>query len=115
MSNLSANPSSLQAQAVFRVDTFTVPAAHLAAFAERVRLIDQAVSEMPGCQQHLVLTQALADGSTRVISLVEWANAAVMADAKTTMQQRYAAEGFNPQAFLQALGVRAEFGVMHRH
>ncbi|SMC29237.1 hypothetical protein SAMN02745857_03710 [Andreprevotia lacus DSM 23236] len=96
--------------ALFRIDRFIVPAAALAAFSARVHRIDRMVRELPGCKRNLVLTQALENGNVRVLTLVEWADEATLHHAKAQIQQRYAAEGFDPQAFMNELGVEAEFG-----
>jgi heme-degrading monooxygenase HmoA len=99
---------------VFRVDRFAVPAQARFAFMEQVQRVDQALSTLPGCRQNLVLTQAGGSGELDVVTLVEWASAKAMAAAKAFMQGKYAEEGFDPQAFMQRLGVRADLGVYGR-
>jgi len=95
---------------LFRVDTFEVPAAALPAFLERVHLSDRLLAELPGCLQHRVLTRAGDGPGYDVVTIVEWANAAAMAAAKTAVQHRYAEEGFDPPAFMRGLGVKASMG-----
>jgi heme-degrading monooxygenase HmoA len=114
LSPLSVNVSNLASgeasAAVYRLDRFVVPAAAMERFMARVRVIDQAVSVMDGCRQNLVLTQQAGNGDYHVATLVEWENPAAVAAAKAAMAQRYAQEGFEPAAFMQQIGVRAEMG-----
>jgi hypothetical protein len=49
-----------------------------------------------------------------LVTFVEWASAEAMAAARAFMQGKYAEEGFDPQAFMQRLGVRADLGVYGR-
>ncbi|MBB5191655.1 hypothetical protein HNQ50_002385 [Silvimonas terrae] len=97
--------------AVFRVDQFVVPNAVLPAFMKQVRRIDALLHEMPGCEQNLVLTRAHDADTTRVLTLVQWQSQTAMVVARDFVQQIYAAEGFAPPAFIQQLGVVADFGV----
>jgi hypothetical protein len=94
--------------ASFRVDRFAVPRPALEPFMARVRLTQRMLDERPGCRQNLVLLGA-PDGETiGVVTIVEWASADAMNDARAAMQQHYAAEGFDPAAFIRALGIRAD-------
>ncbi|GGP27143.1 antibiotic biosynthesis monooxygenase [Silvimonas amylolytica] len=101
-----ANPS-----AVFRIDQFVVPDQVLPAFMKQAHRIDALLHEMPGCEHHLVLTRQHDATHTRVLTLVQWHNEAGMAAAKAVVQQIYASEGFEPSAFIQKLGVTADFGI----
>ena len=96
---------------VFRVDQFVVPNHALPAFLKQVHRIDALLHEMPGCEQNLVLTRKEDIDTTRVLTLVQWQNEAGMAAAKAVVQQIYAAEGFDPPAFMRQLGVVADFGM----
>ena len=93
----------------FRVDRFAVPRAALAPFLERVRRSQRLLDEQPGCLQNLVLSRD--DGiqaDVDVVTIVEWADDAAMRAARATVQARYAAEGFDPSAFMRGLGVQAD-------
>lgn len=96
---------------LFRIDRFNVPAATVGAFMDRVHRIQLLLDPQPGCRQNLVLTQIGEDGAMRVITVVEWENAAAMSTARTWMQRRYAEEGFDPAAFMRQLGVEADLGL----
>ena len=107
-----SNASSVTASAsVFRVDTFVVPADALPTFIEQVRRIQQMLSSVPGRQQNLVLTQTEGSREFNVMTLVGWVSTEAMVAAKAVMQGRYAEEGFDPPAFMQRLGVRANIGL----
>jgi heme-degrading monooxygenase HmoA len=93
---------------VYRLDHFVVPAAAMPAFTERLRHTQQALDDMPGCRQNLVLSRIGAGGEYDIATLVEWESAEALAAAKAAMQQRYAAAGFDPAGFMRALGIRAD-------
>ena len=103
--------SSQVSGSVYRIDKFAVPQDALAAFLERLRWVDQALGAMPGCKQSLVLTQLGDTSEFNVTTVVEWASPEAMAAAKALIQKRYAEEGFNPPAFMQRLGVKADMGL----
>jgi heme-degrading monooxygenase HmoA len=96
---------------LFRVDKFAVPPASLPAFLERVRRVDHLLATQPGCRQNLVLTQTDGPGEFNVVTLVEWADAAAMAQARATVQAHYTSEGFDPPSFMKSLGIRADMSV----
>ena len=96
---------------VYRVDKFAVPPASLPAFLERVRHVDRLLATQPGCKQNLVLAQTEGPGEFNVVTIVEWADAAAMAQARATMQAHYAREGFDPPSFMKSLGIRGDLSV----
>lgn len=95
---------------VYRIDRFNVAAHALFAFMERLRLTQHLLDQLPGCRQNLVLTQPDLAGEYNLMTVVEWSSEAHMAAAKAAMQARYAQEGFDPGAFIQELGVKADMG-----
>lgn len=99
---------------VFRADSFSVPLAVLDDFMAQVQRVDRQLSALPGCRQHLVLMQldvaVAARDCIQVMTLVEWADAQALEAAKAHLQQQHARAGFSPEAFMKALGVRAEKG-----
>lgn len=99
---------------LFRVDKFAVPAASLSAFLARLHSVDRLLATQPGCRQNLVLTHTEGSGEFNVVTVVEWATAEAMARAKATMQAHYAADGFDPPAFMKSLGVRGDLSVYRR-
>jgi hypothetical protein len=98
-------------ESVFRVDKFAVPAAALPAFMEQLRRVQATLGTIAGCAQNLVLTQIEGTGEFNVVTMVEWTSAQAASAARGIMQKKYVEEGFDPVAFLQRLGVRADMGV----
>ena len=95
---------------VFRIDRFSVPPAAAPAFMDRLRRIHGWLDEQPGCFQNLVLVANEPSAEFNVLTLVEWQDAQALTAARTAVQARYAQEGFDPAAFMRALGVRADLG-----
>jgi heme-degrading monooxygenase HmoA len=103
--------SSTVAPPVFKIDRFAVPHASLPAFIKRLRWIDKILGTLPGCRTNLVLTQATDSAEFNVITIAKWANAQEFAQVKAAIQQRYADDDFDPAAYMQTLGVRADMGL----
>ncbi|WP_349742438.1 antibiotic biosynthesis monooxygenase [Roseateles cavernae] len=108
-----ATPS---ADSRYRIDKFIVPSSALSSFLKQIERIDAELSTLPGCEQHLVLIQEpdVAAEVFHVMTLVEWTSPAHLIAAKTHMRQRYRRDGFEPAAFIQELGVRADLGDYRR-
>ena len=96
---------------VYRIDKFDVPAESLNEFMDRVRRIQHHLGTLAGCSQNLVLAQTSGPGRFNVLTFVEWANSRAMTNARTLVQEHYQHEGFDPEAFMAALGVQADLGV----
>jgi len=108
---MSTSPSVHFPASVFRIDKFAVPADVLPAFIEQVHQTQETLGALPGCQQNLVLTQTGGPGEFNVVTIVEWVNTQAIVAATAVMQKKYAEEGFDPSAFMQTLGVRADLGL----
>jgi len=102
---------SLTRVPVFRIDRFNVPEAAEDVFMRRVQRIQSLIDPLPGCRQNLVLIQSRDEKRLRVMTVVEWENAAAMDEARAYVQRQYAQEGFDPPAFMRQLGVEAELGL----
>ncbi|WP_332777217.1 antibiotic biosynthesis monooxygenase [Polaromonas sp.] len=109
MPNESSASASTTA-CVFRIDKFVVPADALPAFIKQMQHIQGAVHGLPGCQRDLLLTQTGGAGEFNVVRMIEWASAEAVAAAQAVVQKKFADEGFDPAAFVQRLGVRADLG-----
>lgn len=96
---------------VYRIDRFDVPTKALRAFMERVHIIQRLLDGRPGCRQNLVLTRMSDHGEFNVMTVVEWQDTDAMASARAYIKATYAKEGFEPAAFMDSLGVRAELGL----
>jgi hypothetical protein len=106
-----AVPSTNPNPSVFRIDKFVVPPAAMSAFMARVFRIQRLLGALPGCKQNLVLTQTGGPGEFNVVTLVEWASAQAMSDAKSSIDAQYAGEGFDPASFMTSLGVRGDLAL----
>jgi hypothetical protein len=104
------NPHSPCAACVYRVDKFVVPVASLHPFIEQMHHIQGLLRGQPGCLRDLLLTQTGGAAEFNVVRIIEWASSQAVADATAAVQKKFAAEGFDPAAFAQGLGVRADLG-----
>ena len=102
-----SNPQSAST-ASFRVDRFVVPSQALEPFMARLRVTQRLLDEREGCRQNLVLAGAPEGDTIGVVTIVEWASGDAMRAARLAMQAHYAREGFDPAAFIQQLGIRAD-------
>lgn len=96
--------------AVLRVDKFTVPVDALRPFLNRMKRTQRTLRTLDGCLRAMLLTQTGGASGFNVVALVEWADAAAMESAQVFMRQRFDEIGFDPAAFAQGLGVRADLG-----
>lgn len=108
---MAGESSTSSSGSVFRVDKFAVPVDALPSFMERLHQTKRALDALPGCRQNLVLTQTAGPGEFNVVTVVEWASGEAIASAHAVMQRKYAEEGFDPAAFIERLGVKADLGL----
>ncbi|WP_029003148.1 antibiotic biosynthesis monooxygenase family protein [Azorhizobium doebereinerae] len=95
---------------VYRLDTFTVPEASVAAFAALVSETHAVLRGQPGFLRDLVLEQVAGPGACNIATVVEWADAASYRAAAQAMAARHAQTGFDRAATLARLGVVAQIG-----
>ena len=94
----------------FRLDRFVVPPHALPQFLTRLHETQKRLDELAGCRQNIVLKRTTGSGDVHVVTIVEWASAEAMRDAKAVMQAHYEREGFDPASFMNGLGVQADMG-----
>ncbi len=85
-----------------------MPTAAASAFLAQLQRVQRVLDTLSGCKQNLILTQTAGPGEFNVVTVVEWATQAAMAEAKSFMQAHYAREGFDAATFMASLGVRAD-------
>ena len=95
---------------LYRIDKFLVPIVAKADFLQRIQRTHALLDSLAGCQQNLVLLGAENGQQLELVTVVQWRNADACAAAKAVVQAHYAEEGFDPGAFMRALGVRADIG-----
>lgn len=99
-----------QTASIFRVDKFVVPEAAREKFVERLRTIQALLDGLEGCLQNLVLEQISGPGTFNFVTIVEWASPEAMENARKIAAAEYARTNFDPQAFMQQLGITADMG-----
>ena len=99
-----------QTASIFRVDKFIVPEAARDAFVERLKTIQALLDGLEGCLQNLVLEQISGPGTFNFVTIVEWASQEAMENAHTIAAAEYGKTNFNPQEFMQRLGITADMG-----
>ena len=104
-------PPGSSGSSVFRIDKFVVPSAAMPSFRSRVKSVRRILATLPGCKQNLVLTQTGGPGEFNVVTVVEWADAEAVQNAKAHMDAHYAKEGFDPQSFMKSLGIRGDLAL----
>lgn len=93
-----------------RVDKFVVPEAVYDQFVDKMKYLQQSIRRLPGCKSANVLGKTSGAGEFNVITLVEWESEEAIAGALLAMQQKFTEEKFDPKAFTQSLGIRADLG-----
>jgi quinol monooxygenase YgiN len=80
-------------------------------FVAQMQRLQATLQAQPGCLQAMVLTQCGGPGRFNVLTWVAWKDQASVDQAAAAMQRQFAAEGFDPNAFLQRLGAEPDLGV----
>jgi heme-degrading monooxygenase HmoA len=93
---------------LFRVDKFVVPAPARDAFLSAVRSAQQIVALQPGCVRNQVLEQVGGSGEFNFVSIVEWASAREMEQARHAIAQHHAQNGVDIEAFRARNGIRVD-------
>lgn len=101
MEKNSANP-------VYRVDKFIVPVAAREEFLEKVRATHLVLAQQPGFVRDLLLEQTAGPGEFNIVTLAEWESQEVIEGARLAVQALHRQMGFDPQALIQRLGIRAD-------
>jgi heme-degrading monooxygenase HmoA len=95
---------------VYRVDKFVVPAAGRDEFLGRVAETHALLRAQPGFVRDLILEQRGGPGEFNVVTLVEWASAEALPPVVAAVTAEHRRVGFDREATLARLGVRADLG-----
>lgn len=95
---------------VYRVDKFSVPPAGYEEFLGRVSAAHEMLRQQAGFVRDLVLEQQSGPGDFNIVTLVEWESEAAMAKVIEVIDRKYRESGFDRQATLTRLGIRADIG-----
>lgn len=93
---------------VYRVDKFKVPDAARQEFLARVRKTHDLLERLPGYEQGAILEQVGGPGQFNLVTIAVWQSPGVVEEARRRVRESYEAEGFDPQALMQRLGVEAD-------
>lgn len=99
---------------VYRVDKFIVPEQARTEFMEKVKPTHVLLKTLPGFVQDFVLEQSTGPGKFNFVTLVEWENEAVMAQARTAVATLHQQMNFNPQELFTRLGIQADLANYRR-
>jgi len=95
---------------VFRIDRFNGPAERRGELMVRIEETHAILGRIDGCLLNHVLEQTAEEGRFDIVTLVMWRDELAYENARRTMQARYEASGFDPRAFLEAAGIKADLG-----
>jgi quinol monooxygenase YgiN len=97
-------------RAVFRVDKFVVPPESFTEFLPKVRQTHELLRRQPGFVRDFVLEQASGPGEFNFVTIVEWESQDAVEKVRPIVAAMHASEGFDPQALMKRLGIRADIG-----
>jgi heme-degrading monooxygenase HmoA len=98
----------LQHGSLYRIDKFAAPPEARAELLAQLHATQRFLGEQKGCRQNLVLEVQSGSDRFNVLTLVEWEDASTFEAAKLAIMAARRTSGFNPQAFLERLGVEAD-------
>jgi len=93
---------------VFRVDSFLVPAPARDEFLRRVTATHQILRQQEGFVLDRIVERSLGDGTSRLITFVEWTGAGAIAGAVRAVRQAHAGDAFSAADFIAANGIIAD-------
>jgi heme-degrading monooxygenase HmoA len=99
---------SPQTRHVYRVDKFSVPTAAREEFLKNVRNIHQLLQAFPGFVQDFLIEQSTSPDSFNLMTFIEWDSQESVENAKAKVNETYKQTGFDPQALIARLGIKAD-------
>jgi heme-degrading monooxygenase HmoA len=97
-------------QSVFRIDRFAVPAAAEAEFLAAVTETNTVFAAMDECLQLHVLKRDGQAGGHIYVTVVEWASADAIPNARAAVAAKHKSMHLNPQELFTRLNITAELG-----
>ena len=95
---------------VFRVDRFVVPDGAVEEFMIGVHRTHRLLREQPGFRYDLLLEGERTAGTTRIVTVVAWADEPSIAAARAAVREMQREAGFSPADTFTRLGIDAEIG-----
>jgi heme-degrading monooxygenase HmoA len=96
---------------VYRIDRFIVPDESLEEFLAGLPRTHELLQQQPGFEYDLALRGERSAGTTRVMTLVAWADDDAVTAARRVVAARNEEVGFTPADTFARLGIDAELGM----
>jgi hypothetical protein len=93
---------------IYRLDKFKVPAASREEFLARVRTSNEILRVIPGFVEDCFLQQLGASGDFKIVTIAIWENEPAFSSAKSIVQDHYKKMGFDPAETIRRLGIEAD-------
>lgn len=100
-----------QKNPVYFIDKFTVPAASMEEFGQRVSYNRTFIKSLPGFVDDVMYQKTEDNGDFSIITIATWETKEDLANARNAVQQEYARTNFNPVEFFKRLAVILDRGV----
>ncbi|QPC88475.1 antibiotic biosynthesis monooxygenase [Mesorhizobium sp. NBSH29] len=104
------NKPTQTAKPYYRIDSFLVPVAARTEFLARVHETHAVLRQQDGFRQDFIVEQHLDEAKLTIVTVAEWDNEDVVANARKQVQVLHAKNNFDPQQFFARLGIKAEMG-----
>lgn len=96
---------------VFRIDSFIVPEPARSEFLRRVTATHQILRRQKGFVLDRIVERALGDGTSRLITMVEWTGADAIAGAVRAVRQAHEGDAFSAADFIADNGIVADIAM----
>jgi heme-degrading monooxygenase HmoA len=102
------NSNLKNANHIYRIDKFKIPASARQEFLARVRTSNEILHAIPGFVEDRFFEQLGASGDSKIITIAVWENEQAFSNAKLHVQEHYKKIGFNPGEIIKRLGIEAD-------
>ncbi len=94
---------------IYRIDRFRVPAAAREPFLDRVQKTHTFLRAQHGFVKDFLVEEP-GEGHSTVVTIAIWDNQESVGAVKAAMSDHYKQINFDPKAFVERLGIEAEYG-----
>ena len=99
---------------VYRVDKFIVPELARTEFLAKVKTTHDLLKTLPGFIQDMVLEQSDGPGKFNFVTMVEWADEAMMTQARTAVTALHQQMNFKPKELFARMGITADMATYQK-
>lgn len=96
---------------LYRTDKYAVPAAARDEFLENAQATHTFLKTQPGFIQGFILEQADGPSEFNFVNFTEFEDSQALANAREAVTALHERKGFDPRAFQERLGIRADVGI----